>query len=252
MTSRLRPRSIGVACIGCALAVGGCGSSSSSGPPQEQLAPRYAGLGTYKHRCNEITTRGAIAQVVYEPSQNMTRGDTATVTAAVTLNRSVLPNRVLQSSGAVAAPAIVVSCVIEAQLSGSGYDFNVDNRAWVPRSFLTADTARWTWYVGPKIGGTQTLVLNVRPIVNIHTTRSSSSFVTAETADVQQYPIKVHVNVPWTERPAEVMSRLAATFKVAQGLVEATTALLVAVSALLGFVLHKRSRSKRAASAANG
>jgi hypothetical protein len=269
------------ASIGLILAVSGCGSSSEPSRPNGAYSralkatkeggggqvgesgrhieeavegaphnapepPEYAGLSAYSHRCSQINLNGAKARVVYKPSQEMTRGGTATMTAAVTLDRNMSPSRVLRSVGAVAAPAIVVSCAIEAQLSASLYDFNLNEHEWVPRSFLTSDTARWTWYVGPKIGGTQTLVLNVRPIVRLHHVGESKSSDVVERADVQSYPIKVQVRVPWTERPAEIMSRLADTLKVAQGLVEGITGLLLALVALGTAVGVRRSKAKRA------
>jgi hypothetical protein len=233
-------------CTGLALAISGCGSSSGPGSSTEPRTPEYAGLSAYSRRCSQIALNGAKAQVVYKPSQEMTRGDTATVTTAVTLDRPMLPSRVLQGAEAVATEAIVVSCVIEARLSASSYDFNLNERGWVSRSFLTSDTAHWTWYVGPKIGGTQTLILNVRPIVRRRPVSGSDASASAESADVQSYPIKVQVKVPWPERPAEVMSRLAGTFKVAQGLVEGTTALLAALLALAAVVGIKRSKAKGA------
>lgn len=219
---------------------------AASRPHSAPEPPEYAGLSAYSHRCSQINLNGAKARVVYKPSQQMTRGDTATVTAAVTLDRNMLPSRVLESVGAVAAPAIVVSCAIEAQLSASLYDFNLSEHEWVPRSFLTSDTARWTWYVGPKIGGTQTLVLDVRPIVKLHHVDEPEASDIVERADVQSYPITVQVRVPWTERPAEIMSRLAGTFKLAQRLVEGTTGLLLALVALGAAAGIRRSKAKRA------
>jgi len=285
-TCRRLPAGIVFASIGLVLAVSGCGSSSETSRPngaysraptatkeggegssgesarhiaekEEEAAsrrhsapepPEYAGLSAYSHRCSQINLNGAKARVVYKPSQEMTRGDTATVTAAVTLDRNMSPSRVLESVGAVAAPAIVVSCAIEAQLSASLYDFNLSEHEWVPRSFLTSDTARWTWYVGPKIGGTQTLVLDVRPIVRLHHVDEPEASDIVEKADVQSYTITVQVRVPWTERPAEIMSRLAGTFKVAQGLVEGITGLFLALVALGAAVGIRRSKAKRATS----
>jgi hypothetical protein len=174
----------------------------------------------------------------------MTRGNTSTVTAALTINRSVRAPEVLRSEGAVAAPAIVVSCLVDAQLTASPYDFNLNDQRWIERSFLTADTAKWSWFVGPKIGGTQPLVLKLRPIVEMR--RVNSSFVTAETSNVQQYEIRASVSVPFSERFPEVMSRIAASFKVAQSLVESITGLLTALAAFLAFVGIKRWRKKRA------
>jgi hypothetical protein len=77
-------------------------------------------------------------------------------------------------------------------------------------------------------------------------------FAGAESSDVQSYPIEVQVKVPWTERPAEVMSRLADTFKVAQGLVEATTALLAALLALAAVLGVRRTKAKGAAASTGG
>jgi hypothetical protein len=63
---------------------------------------------------------------------------------------------------------------------------------------------------------------------------------------IQQYDTAVDVSVPWTERPQETMSRLAATFKVAEGLVKAMTLFVLAVVAL-GAALGIRRRRKRVA-----
>jgi hypothetical protein len=94
---------------------------------------------------------------------------------------------------------------------------------------LTADTARWSWYVTPKVGGTHTLTLKVRPIVKEQREdRTTPASVSAENSNVQEYETSVDVKVPLTERPQETMSRLAATFKVAEGLVTALTALVAA------------------------
>jgi hypothetical protein len=251
---------VAAGCVALTLAASGCGSSSEPGhasssgskPTEQPTTPEYAGLSAYKRRCSQIDLKGALAQVVYKPRQQMTRGDTTTVTAAVTLDQSALPSRVLRSTGAVASPAIVVACVIEARLGASSYIFNLDERGWLSRSFLTSDTARWTWNVGPKVGGTQTLTLEVRPIVRLAPASGSSDFAGAESSDVQSYPIKVQVKVPWTERPAEVMSRLADTFKVAQGLVEATTALLAALLALAAVLGIRRSKAKDATASTGG
>jgi hypothetical protein len=54
------------------------------------------------------------------------------------------------------------------------------------------------------------------------------------------------VSVPWTERPAEVMTRTAATLNVAEGMVKALTAVAVALAALataLGALRLRRKRS---------
>ena len=176
----------------------------------------------------------------------MTRGDSEVVRAAVTLNQSTPPNRVLHRTGAAEEPGLVVSCRVQAELTASKYQFELDETGWVQRSLYTADTARWSRYVTPKVGGTHTLTLKLRPIVKVQREdRTTKASVSAENSNVQEYETSAHVMVPLTERPQETMSRLAATFKVAESLVTALTALVAAVIAL-GAVLGIR-RKKRAA-----
>jgi hypothetical protein len=192
------------------------------------------------------TGSGARARVLYEAKTKMTRGDSETVTAAVTLNQSAPPEEVLHRPGAAQELGVVVSCQIEARLSSSPYQFEVNPSSWVKRSLLTTDTARWTWYATPKIGGTHTLVLSLRPIVRVQQPASTTPISVSAESNVQQYETEVHVNVPWNERPQETMTRLAATFGVAQRLVEAMTAFVVALVALgtaLGIRRHRRKRA---------
>jgi hypothetical protein len=183
---------------------------------------------------------------VYEAKTDMTRGDSAIVTAAVTLDQSVPPRRILHRPFAVGEPGFVVTCRIEARLTSSPYQFEVSPTDWVKRSLLTTDTARWSWYVTPKIGGNHTLVLSARPIVSVHKVGSRAPISVIEESSVQQYETTVHVDVPWTERPQETMTRLAATFHVAQTLIEAMTAFVVALVAL-GTVLGIRRHRKKPA-----
>jgi hypothetical protein len=198
-----------------------------------------------------MTSRGAIARIIYHPEQSMTRGDSATVRAAVTLSGSLPPERAIGGKGAVGVPGLVVSCRLDARLTASTWDFSIDNQAWEERSFLTTDTAQWSWYVGPKIGGTHTLTLYVQPITHLAVSHNSAVSATdianaaAAQADIQQYQITAHVKVPWSELPADVMARLAATLKVAQGLVEAMTLLVGAVVALAAALGIRRARTKR-------
>jgi hypothetical protein len=219
-------------------------STSDGGAPP--LEPQWAGLQSYKRRCEQLDLKGARARVLYEAKTKMTRGDSETVTAAVTLNQSAPPEEVLHRPGAAQELGVVVSCQIEARLSSSPYQFEVNPSSWVKRSLLTTDTARWTWYATPKIGGTHTLVLSLRPIVRVQQPSSTAPISVSAESNVQQYETEVHVNVPWTERPQETMTRLAATFGVAQRLIEAMTAFVVALVALgtaLGIRRHRRKRA---------
>ena len=70
--------------------------------------------------------------------------------------------------------------------------------------------------------------------------------MSAEDSNVQEYETSVHVNVPWSEKPAETMSQVAATLKVAEGLVQAMTLFVAAVVALLAALGIRRHKRKRA------
>lgn len=215
-------------------------------PPDEP--PVYAGLESYERRCRRLDTQGAFARVVFDPRIEMTRGDTNTVNAAVTLGRSVPPDEIIRREGAVAEPGVVVSCLLRAELTASKYEFEIDPTGWVERSLQTTDTARWSWYVTPKIGGANSLVLKVRPIVKIRPEDSAAeeASVSEFESNVLEFETSAHVDVPWIERPQETMARLAGTFKVAEELVTALTALVAALIALGATLGIRRFRQRKA------
>jgi hypothetical protein len=131
-------------------------------------------------------------------------------------------------------------------VSPSKYEFEVDERGWVERS-LRNDTARWSWHVKPKVGGRQTIVLYVRPILRVREEGSprevtSSGDASPEELDVQTYESKVDVKVPLLQRPSETVSSLAGTFKVAETMVLAVTGLIVALGSLAGALGIRRRR----------
>jgi hypothetical protein len=221
---------------------GGAGEFNKAVPanPRTILGPTYAGLPAYERRCAKIDARGAEARVVYEPRATMSRGDSSTVTAAVTLNQSIPRDRVLHRPGAAEEPGVVVSCRVQARLSASHYDFDVSTKQWIERSLQTTDTAKWSWFVTPKLGGTHSIVLLVRPIM-----RFGSAKLSPENSNIRQYETSVHVKVPWNEMPNELMSQLAETFKVAEGLVTAATALIIALVALAGVLGFRKVRKNK-------
>jgi hypothetical protein len=178
----------------------------------------------------------------------MTRGDAEPVTAAVTLDQSLPPSEVLETEGGVEASGIVVTCVVEARLDSSSDEFEIEpTRDWIRRSFETESTRRWTWFVTPKIGGTQAIVLYLRPIVSV---AGETQERLASSSNVKELETTVDVSVPWTERPAEVMTRIASTANVAVEMVTALTVLVGAIGALLAALGIKRwwsSRKKKVA-----
>jgi len=175
----------------------------------------------------------------------MARGESDSVTAAVTLDRSTPPDRILQRPHVAVEHGIVVSCRVQAQLNVSRHEFEINEDDWVERALLTGDTARWSWHVTPKREGTHEIVLKLRPIMKMER-RAGAAVDVADAADsnVQQYGTVVHVTVPRTERIQDTMSRIAATLNVAERLVESMAALLAATLALLA-VLGVRHRRKR-------
>ena len=225
------------------------GVRGSGAPTTAPFEPDWTDLAAYERRCQQLNLRGASARVVYQPNAKMTRGDSETLTAAVTLNQSVPPARILHRPGAAEEPGVVVSCRVQAKLDYSHYQFEVSPTRWVERSLLTTDTARWSWFVKAKIGGSHTLVLNLRPIVMLRREAGSPAAIALSSpSNVQLYETAVDVSVPWTERPQETMTRLAATFEVAESLVKTLTGLvlaLIALGAVLG-IRRRHGRKKRA------
>jgi hypothetical protein len=131
----------------------------------------------------------------------MTRGDTDTVAAAVTLNQSLPLEWILNRTGIVAARGLLASCEQSARLVSSSHQFEVDPSRWVGRSLLSTDTARWSWYLTPKIGGTHDLILDVRPIMSVTPIGDVlATDVSATRSNVLEYDASVHVRVGEYER----------------------------------------------------
>src|SRR5918996_111341 len=126
------------------------GADGDEPAPAEPAEPVYGGLPKYQDRCENLDEHGGRADVVYEKHREMTRGDTATVKAAVTLDLSVPPEKVLPSTGTVAEDqGLLVSCNVQARLSAAEDEFEIDQTDWRGQSLLTTDTARWAWFVKP-------------------------------------------------------------------------------------------------------
>lgn len=202
---------------------------TSGGAPTGEIQ----GLSAYQRRCASLDSTLADARVVFEADKTMTRGESSALAAAVTLDQRTPADEVLHRTGAAEESGFLVSCRVQARLRASAYDFDVSESGWVDRSLVTTDTARWSWYVTPKVGGDRTLVVQVRPILQMQD--QDTALVTSEDLEgnIQEFETRAHVRVPWTERPQETMSRLAKTFQVAESLVQAVTLLVLAIGGLL-------------------
>lgn len=222
-----------------AVQLSGGGMPGDPGGPAGQISRPPQGLTDYQQRCEDLNNHMAAARVVYQAKQDMTRGKSAVVTAAVTVDATVPAAKVLRRATAVAEEAFIVSCRLQARVRASAYDFSIDQKGWTSRSLLTTDTARWQWYVTPKTGGTHTLILELRPVVRVRRESPTGAPKTSDigdidTADVASYETTAHVSVPWSQRPAALMTVSAKTLGVAEGLVKSVTAMLLAVAALVG------------------
>jgi hypothetical protein len=220
----------------------GCGGEMGEPTfPPEHLA----GLAAYQQRCASLDQTLPRARIVYEAAKSMTRGNSEPIAAAVTLDTATPADEILHRTDAAEEPGYIVSCRLQARLRASSYQFEVDDREWVERSLLTTDTAHWSWYVTPKIGGVHTLVLQLRPVVTVQPQRGAGDLpLSGEESNIVEYETRVHVTVPWVERPQETMSRLASTFNVAEEMVGAVTGFVVALIALLAALGVRRARGR--------
>lgn len=179
----------------------------------------------------------------------MTRGDTESVGAAVTLEHEPPASKVIRthSLDGSTRPLVMVSCVIDAQLTAAPRQFDVATSSWVERSLLTTSTARWHWFVTPREGGSHTLMLSLRPVVHVRRlhARAGAGILVSDSA-VFEYPIAVRVRVPWTQWLPQQMSSLAATLNIAKGLLEAITAFVLAALALAAALRLRKGRSSGA------
>jgi hypothetical protein len=238
--------------LGVGVLMAGCAGDDHTGAAVQQTGTlgntAQTRLAAAKERCAEIAERGAHGRVVWPSHSQMTRGNTTPVAAAVTLARHRPGDVVLRgASPGMVKRVWVVSCLFQARLSYSDYEFDVEPAGWQARSTFTSNTAHWTWFVKPKLGGDHTLVIELRPVLELKS-RSGHQFDTSLAAsDIAEYPVSADVSVPWQERPAELMSEVANDLKVAEGLVKAATGLVVAIGALLAALGIRRLLRRRAA-----
>src|SRR5215211_8429988 len=120
----------------------------------------------YLRRCRQATTAIVRANVVFDPEMRMTRGSSFTVKAIVTLKTQLPPDEVLPGRAATSAP-LYVACEVEGSLSGDSEEFGIQPAGWQSRSLVGGQDADWTWLVKPKVGGTHSLVMALRPVVKI-------------------------------------------------------------------------------------
>jgi hypothetical protein len=163
-------------------------------------------------------------------------GNSQPITATVALvNTKIPPPKALDTQGKIAGP-LLVSCVIEAELRAAKAEFDIEPQSWQLRSLHTSDTARWTWFVTPKLGGRQELELAFRPVIAVKVEQereNADPLPREEMASEHTYPIMVNVAVPRDQWMAEKFDRVTVLFKSAAGMITAFTLLVAAFIALL-------------------
>jgi hypothetical protein len=201
-------------------------------------------LKDFRRRCEDSDANGIAARIDHVPKTEMTRGVASTITGAATVDLTTPPAEILDADEPVLGDRVIASCDISARLRVPP-EFDLDDREWIQRSFLTHDTVRWTWYVTPRTVGRHEIVMEVKPVVSL---RSGSVTTVADPKarrDVETYSTVVDVKVSAVERSDDIMSRLARTLNVARGLVQAMTALIGALVLLAATVGGLRRRRKK-------
>lgn len=199
----------------------------------------FPGLPEYIEECRRLNREFEEANIIYNATEYMRRGDAHTIEAAVTLQIEVPPQKILESEEAIGR-RVRVSCAVEAELRASKEEFDIQEQGWQSQSLLTSPTARWTWSVTPKRGGTHELVLAVRPVITLD---DDSATLPSFEASTQRYQIAADVSVTPYQRLIEGMDRLASLLTSAQGMVVAFTALVSAIIALRLTIRRRRAKS---------
>jgi hypothetical protein len=217
----------------------GAGAGGAPSKPQEDVL-----LDRFVERCQKATQRLSRANVVYDPEMQMNLGGTTTVTAVVTLDTRLPAQSVLPDQGATTKP-ILAACEVQARLRGDSSEFVIQPSDWESRSLVEALDANWTWLVKPQIGGTFSIVLDLKPIVKLG--GRSADRVSSRELTTVSFPSKVVVSAPADERITDMATRTRNVFNSLSGLLKALLVFLtLAVALVTGAWLKGRGRSDSA------
>lgn len=224
-------------------------------PPDVKSLP---GFEAVRRRCQDIDAKLPQARVVYENNAQLVRGEQHALTLAVTLDTKMPPDKLLMRSGAKSVEGYLLSCRLQARLHVASGQFDLDDHKWVDRSLLTTNTAEWAWFVRPKLGGTHTVVYELRPVLQASEQRAPLDpvWTAPSESSISQFEAAVHVEVPWSQRLPETISWISEQTGLAEGLVAAFGGLFVALIAAIGawqrlwkpWRKRKRKRKRRAQS----
>jgi hypothetical protein len=159
----------------------------------------------------------------------MKRGISSPVTGVVTLDTELPPDKLLPGTEPTSEPILVV-CEIEGYLEGNPNEFEIQPADWEPRSLIGRQNAKWIWIVTPKIGGTLSLVMKLRPVVRAEE-RSGKILLSRPTT--VPFSSTVHVSLPPDEAISDRATRTKTVLESLSGMVKALLGLLVLLVALL-------------------
>jgi hypothetical protein len=204
------------------------------GPSQYEL---------YVERCRRATRDLPQADVIYDPDIQMTLGVSKTVTAVVTFDTELPPEKILPGQGAT-SEKILVACEIQGQLRGDSREFSIQPSEWESRSVVGAQNAKWTWIVVPQVGGTHTLVVDLKPIVRVEDPAVAAG-VTSEDLTTNSFESTVHVGVPADQRISDMANRARVVFDNLSALMKALLGFLTAMAAVFTTRWFKGRRDSR-------
>jgi hypothetical protein len=109
-------------------------------------------------------------------------------------------------------------------LEGNKDEFDIQPTGWEPRSLIGGQNAKWIWIVKPKIGGTLSLVMKLRPVVKVE---QRSGKIQLNRPTIVPFQSTVDVGVPADEILADRATRTKTVLDSLSGMVKALLGLLV-------------------------
>jgi len=204
-----------------------CGTNKTS-PDLEPPGVGSSRYSDYKAKCLEATGTLDRANIVYDPDIIMTRGLSSSVTAVLTLKGQLPPDQILPGAGA-RSETLYVTCRVDGMLLSDNEEFDIQSADWQPRSLVGDQDAKWVWIVKPKVGGTRTLILSLRPMVTLS---DSSGVLYTQAMTTASFESAVHVKVPPDQTVTGAATRAKLMFDSLSALAKSMTVLIGALCAL--------------------
>jgi len=143
-------------------------TESSTSIPAETTAPATATTvpEVGEEELAECEQQARHAVVTYQPSQQMTAGESSRVVVRASLESSASTTST-SFPGTVPTTSVEarLACTVEARLRGQAFD--VDPQGFQRESFLGSDHIDWSWDVTPRSPGTDVLTLEIHGVLHV-------------------------------------------------------------------------------------